>query len=208
MITLATQFIEFVLAQDILQFGDFTLKSGRKSPYFFNAGKFNTGQSIATLGEFYAERLHTLDIDFDLIFGPAYKGIPLAIATAIAFAKKYQRDVPYAFNRKEAKEHGEGGSIVGADILGNIVLIDDVITAGTAIRQSIEIIKSKGANIRAILIALDRQEKGVTQSYALDEIQQEFSIPVYSLVQLSDIVEFTANKKEFNQIHQKLAALL
>src|SRR5471032_2064114 len=154
------QFIEFALNKQVLKFGEFTLKSGRISPYFFNAGLFNSGRDLALLGRFYAAALMDSGIDFDLVFAPAYKGIPIATTTVVAMAEHYERDVPYCFNRKEAKDHGEGGSLVGSPLQGNVVLVDDVITAGTAIRESMEIIAANHAKFAGVLIALDRGEKG------------------------------------------------
>lgn len=154
------QFIEFALSKQVLKFGEFTLKSGRKSPYFFNAGLFNTGRDLALLGRFYAEALVDSGIEFDLLFGPAYKGIPIATTTAVALAEHHDRDLPYCFNRKEAKTHGEGGNLVGSPLQGRVMLVDDVITAGTAIRESMEIIQANGAQLAGVLISLDRQERG------------------------------------------------
>ncbi len=150
------EFIEFAISRQVLKFGSFTLKSGRTSPYFFNAGLFNTGGDLAKLGRFYAAALQDSGIEFDVLFGPAYKGIPIATTTAVALAEHHQRDVPYCFNRKEAKTHGEGGSLVGSALKGNIMLVDDVITAGTAIRESMQIIQAQGATLAGVLIALDR----------------------------------------------------
>ena len=154
------EFIEFALSKQVLRFGEFTLKSGRTSPYFFNAGLFNTGRDLARLGRFYAAALQDSGIDYNLLFGPAYKGIPIATTTAVALADSYDIDMPYCFNRKEAKTHGEGGSLVGSALEGKVMLVDDVITAGTAIRESMEIIQAHGAELSGVLIALDRQEKG------------------------------------------------
>ena len=154
------EFIEFALEKQVLKFGEFTLKSGRTSPYFFNAGLFNTGRDLARLGRFYAAALEDAGIDYDVLFGPAYKGIPIATTTAVALADHHDKDVPYCFNRKEKKAHGEGGTLVGSELKGKIMLVDDVITAGTAIRESMEIIADNGADLIGVLIALDRQEKG------------------------------------------------
>jgi orotate phosphoribosyltransferase len=154
------EFIEFALNKQVLKFGEFTLKSGRISPYFFNAGLFNTGRDLALLGRFYAEALIDSGIDFDLVFGPAYKGIPIATTTVVALAEQHERDVPYCFNRKEAKDHGEGGTLVGSPLQGKVMLVDDVITAGTAIRESMEIINANNASLAGVLISLDRQERG------------------------------------------------
>lgn len=184
------EFIEFALEKQVLKFGQFTLKSGRTSPYFFNAGLFNTGRDLARLGRFYAAALNDANIDYDLLFGPAYKGIPIATTTAVALADHYDRDVPYCFNRKEAKTHGEGGSLVGAELKGKIMLVDDVITAGTAIRESMEIIKAHNAELSGVLIALDRQEKGQGELSAIQEVERDFGTKVISIVTLADVVTF------------------
>ncbi|WNC72734.1 orotate phosphoribosyltransferase [Thalassotalea psychrophila] len=190
------EFIEFALAKQVLRFGEFTLKSGRVSPYFFNAGLFNTGGDLARLGRFYASALADSGIDFDLLFGPAYKGIPIATTTAVALADHHNRDVPYCFNRKEAKTHGEGGSLVGSALEGKIMLVDDVITAGTAIRESMEIIKAHGAELSGVLIALDRQEKGQGELSAIQEVERDFNTAVIAIVSLGDVVNYLADKPE------------
>ncbi len=159
------EFIEFALSRQVLKFGSFTLKSGRTSPYFFNAGLFNTGGDLAKLGRFYAAAIQDSGIGFDVLFGPAYKGIPIATTTAVALAEHHDRDVPYCFNRKEAKTHGEGGNLVGSALQGRILLVDDVITAGTAIGESMQIIQAQGAELAGVLIALDRQERGQGELY-------------------------------------------
>ncbi|MBL4910743.1 MAG: orotate phosphoribosyltransferase [Alteromonadaceae bacterium] len=184
------EFIEFALAKQVLIFGEFTLKSGRTSPYFFNAGLFNTGRDLARLGRFYAAALADSDIDYDLLFGPAYKGIPIATTTAIALADHHDLDIPYCFNRKEAKTHGEGGSLVGSELKGKVMLIDDVITAGTAIRESMEIIKAHGAQLSGVLIALDRQEKGQGELSAIQEVERDFATEVISIVSLGDVITY------------------
>ncbi|MDH3636389.1 MAG: orotate phosphoribosyltransferase [Gammaproteobacteria bacterium] len=184
-----SRFVEYCLQRGALKFGEFTLKSGRVSPYFFNAGIFNRGADLAALAEFYADAIQHSKIDFDLLFGPAYKGIPLAAITASALYQKYQRDIPYAFNRKEAKDHGEGGNTVGADIRGRVMIIDDVITAGTAIRESIALIESLGAEVCAVMIALDRQEKGSGQLSAIQELEQQ-GRRVISIITLDQILEY------------------
>jgi orotate phosphoribosyltransferase len=189
-------FLRFALDQGVLKFGDFTLKSGRQSPYFFNAGLFNKGSALARLGRFYAAALQASDLTFDLIYGPAYKGIPLAAATAIALADRYDRDVPYAFNRKESKDHGEGGIIVGHPLRGDVLIIDDVITAGTSVRESIEIIAAQGARAAGVLIALDRQERGQDERSAVQEVRERFGIPVVSIATLSDLVAFLEESPE------------
>jgi orotate phosphoribosyltransferase len=184
------KFIEFALAKQVLRFGEFTLKSGRTSPYFFNAGLFNTGRDLARLGRFYAQALADSNIAFDLLFGPAYKGIPIATTTAVALADHHDIDVPYCFNRKEAKTHGEGGSLVGSPLQGKVMLVDDVITAGTAIRESMEIIKAHGAQLSGVLIALDRQEKGQGELSAIQEVERDFGTQVIAIVTLADVVTY------------------
>lgn len=184
------EFLRFALEQGVLRFGDFTLKSGRHSPYFFNAGLFNTGATLARLGRFYAAALQASDLACDVLYGPAYKGIPLAAATAIALADEYGRDVPYAFNRKESKDHGEGGLIVGHPLRGDVLIIDDVITAGTSVRESIDIIQAQGARPAGVLIALDRQERGQDERSAVQEVRERFGIPVVSIATLADLVAF------------------
>lgn len=183
-------FLRFALNQGVLRFGDFTLKSGRHSPYFFNAGLFNSGAALARLGRFYAAALQASDLACDVLYGPAYKGIPLAAAAAIALADQYGRDVPYAFNRKESKDHGEGGLIVGHPLRGDILIIDDVITAGTSVRESIDIIRAQGARPAGVLIALDRQERGQDERSAVQEVRERFGIPVVSIATLADLVAF------------------
>jgi orotate phosphoribosyltransferase len=183
-------FIEFALSRNVLRFGKFTLKSGRVSPYFFNAGLFNTGSALARLGRYYAEAIVDSGLDFDVLFGPAYKGIPLAATTSVALADHHERDIPYSFNRKEAKAHGEGGNIVGAPLEGRILIIDDVITAGTAIRESMQLIETAGAKPAGVVIALDRQEKGSGELSAIQEVQQQYGIPVLSIVKLEDLISY------------------
>jgi len=175
-------FIEFALSRNVLRFGEFTLKSGRVSPYFFNAGLFNTGSALARLGRYYAEAIVDSGLAFDVLFGPAYKGIPLAATTCVALADHHERDMPYCFNRKEAKAHGEGGNIVGSPLQGRILIIDDVITAGTAIRESMQLIETAGAKPAGVVIALDRQEKGSGELSAIQEVEQQYGIPVLSIV--------------------------
>ena len=188
------EFIEFALTKQVLRFGEFTLKSGRTSPYFFNAGLFNTGRDLARLGRFYAQALADSTIEFDLLFGPAYKGIPIATTTAVALADHHDMDIPYCFNRKEAKTHGEGGSLVGSPLEGKIMLVDDVITAGTAIRESMEIIKAHGAELSGVLIALDRQEKGQGELSAIQEVERDFATQVIAIVTLADVVTYLEEK--------------
>ncbi|KAJ3189186.1 hypothetical protein HDU85_002811 [Gaertneriomyces sp. JEL0708] len=193
------EFIEFAIKNKVLTFGSFTLKSGRTSPYFFNAGLFNTGNALATLGTFYAAALKDSQLPYDVLFGPAYKGIPLVSSLAIALATKYDTEAPYSFNRKEKKDHGEGGSIVGSALKGKIVVVDDVITAGTAIRESFAIIKGEGASLSGVLIALDRQEKGTgTDLSAIQQVEKEYGVPVVSIVTLGDVLEYLQEVGGFN----------
>ncbi len=187
------QFIEFALATGVLRFGSFTLKSGRVSPYFFNSGLFNTGASLARLGQFYAQAITASQLDFDVLFGPAYKGIPLASTTVVALAEHHQRDVPYVFNRKEPKDHGEGGQLVGAALTGKVLIIDDVISAGTSVRESVEIINAEQATPAGVVIALDRQEKGQTDLSAIQQVEQDHQIPVVSIICLEDLLTYLAD---------------
>lgn len=190
------QFIEFALSKQVLKFGEFTLKSGRISPYFFNAGLFNTGRDLALLGRFYAEALMDAGISFDVLFGPAYKGIPIATTTAVALAEHHDKDVPYCFNRKEAKDHGEGGNLVGSPLQGSIMLVDDVITAGTAIRESMAIIAANGASLAGVLIALDRQERGTGDISAIQEVERDYQCQVISIITLQELIAYLAEKPE------------
>ncbi len=184
------EFLDFAIARKVLKFGEFTLKSGRKSPYFFNAGLFNTGQDLAKLGRYYAAAMQADGIEFDVLFGPAYKGIPIAAATAIAMANEYNKDIPYCFNRKEAKAHGEGGNLVGSELSGRVLLVDDVITAGTAIRESMQIIQANQAKLTGVLIALNRQEKGTGELSAIQEVERDYGTKVFSIVTLADVVTY------------------
>ena len=184
------EFIEFAIENNVLRFGEFTLKSGRVSPYFFNAGLFNTGEHLTRLSRFYAAAIQDSGIAFDTLFGPAYKGIPLAATTVVALYDQHQRNVPYCFNRKEAKDHGEGGNIVGAPLAGRILIIDDVITAGTAIGEAMEIIDAAGANAAGVVIALDRQEKGKGELSAIQEVEQNFGLQVASIITLADLMNY------------------
>ena len=194
------EFIRFALDRKVLRFGEFTLKSGRTSPYFFNAGLFNTGNSLSRLGRYYAQALvHTGPSDVDMIFGPAYKGIPLAAATAVSLADSFDIDLPYCFNRKEAKDHGEGGSLVGAPLQGKVAIIDDVITAGTAIREVMQIIKAAGAKPAAVVVALDRQERGQGELSAIQEVERDFGIPVISIVSLTQILAFLEDDEQLRK---------
>ena len=193
------EFIELALELGVLRFGEFTLKSGRISPYFFNAGLFNTGYAAAKLGRFYAEAIAQSDTKFDMLFGPAYKGIPLATLAAASLAEQHDIDVPYAFNRKEAKAHGEGGSIVGAPLSGGVLIVDDVITAGTAVREAYQIISAAGADVAGLVISLDRQERGQGPYSAVQELKQSLDIPVVSIVQLDDLITLLEESSEYEQ---------
>lgn len=193
------EFIRFAIERGVLRFGEFTLKSGRTSPYFFNAGLFNTGSALAQLGRFYAAAVVDSGIDFDVIFGPAYKGIPLAAATAISLAEHHQRDLPWCFNRKEAKDHGEGGTLVGSPLTGRVLIVDDVITAGTAIREVMQIIRAEGAEAAGVLIALNRQERGQGQLSAIQEVERDYGMPVVSIVSLTQVLEFLAQDEQLKR---------
>ncbi|MBX8539257.1 orotate phosphoribosyltransferase [Pseudomonas cichorii] len=192
-------FIRFAIDRGVLRFGEFTLKSGRTSPYFFNAGLFNSGSALSQLGRFYAAAVVDSGISFDVLFGPAYKGIPLAAATAVALAEHHGIDLPWCFNRKEAKAHGEGGSLVGAPLTGNVLIIDDVITAGTAIREVMQIIKGQDATAAGVLIALNRQERGNGELSAIQEVERDFGIPVVSIVSLNQVLQFLADDPQLKQ---------
>jgi len=183
-------FLEFAIQQEVLRFGNFTLKSGRISPYFFNIGLFNTGDALAQLGRFYAQAICDNNSNFNMLFGPAYKGIPIVTTTAIALSEYHQIHVPYCFNRKEVKDHGEGGEVVGSPLKGKVLLIDDVISAGTAIREAVQIIKNNGAELVGIVVALNRQERGKTKVSAIREIEQSYGIKVTSIVTLDDLMTF------------------
>ena len=191
-------FIEFAIERGVLKFGEFTLKSGRVSPYFFNAGLFNRGGDLAKLGRFYADALMDAGVAFDVLFGPAYKGIPIATTTAVALADSHKLDVPYCFNRKEAKTHGEGGNLVGSPLEGKVMLVDDVITAGTAIRESMTLIEQQQASLSGVLIALDRQERGNGELSAIQEVERDFGTQVISIVSLADVVAYLAEKGGFD----------
>ena len=193
------EFLELSLELGVLRFGEFTLKSGRVSPYFFNAGLFNTGYAAAKLGRYYASAIADSEIEFDMLFGPAYKGIPLAVLAASALAEHHDLDVPYAFNRKEVKAHGEGGSIIGAPLSGRVFIVDDVITAGTAAREAHQIVSSAGADAAGLVISLDRQELGRDSRSAVQEVEQTLRIPVISIVQLEDLIDMLEESDEYNE---------
>ncbi len=193
------RFIELAIKYQVLRFGEFTLKSGRISPYFFNAGLFNSGYALAELGSCYAQTIIDNGIDYDILFGPAYKGIPLVSAIVYALSVNHSIDKPYAFNRKEAKDHGEGGLIVGAELKGKVLIVDDVITAGTAIREAVDIIHSEGAKTSAVLIALDRQEKGKSDLSAIQEVNRDYAIDVYSIITMADLIDYLAADETFTK---------
>lgn len=197
--TYQQEFIQFALKIGVLRFGEFVLKSGRKSPYFFNAGLFNSGGSLAQLGRYYAQAIVDSGIQFDVLYGPAYKGIPLAAATAIALAEQHGIDTPYAFNRKEAKDHGEGGVIVGSPLQGKVLIIDDVISAGTSVRESIDIIAANDAEPAGVVIALDRQEKGQGDTSAIQEVEKNFGLKVVSIIQLQLLIEYLERQPEMQE---------
>lgn len=192
-------FLKFAIECGVLRFGEFTLKSGRNSPYFFNAGLFNRGAQLAQLGRYYASAVLAADVPFDVIFGPAYKGIPLAAALAIALAEHHDLDMPWCFNRKEKKDHGEGGNLVGAPLAGQVLIIDDVITAGTAIRESLQMISTADAQAAGVVVCLDRQEKGQEDRSAIQEIEEDFGMPVISIVSLDDLVTFLSQDADRQQ---------
>ena len=183
-------FIEFALSRNVLKFGEFTLKSGRKSPYFFNAGLFNTGADLARLGEFYAAAIQASAVDFNVVFGPAYKGIPIGTSCSVALFNRYGIDKPVCFNRKEVKDHGEGGNLIGSPLQGKILLVDDVITAGTAIRESMELISANEAELAAVLIALNRKERGKGELSAIQEVERDYQCQVLSIIDLDDLMQF------------------
>jgi orotate phosphoribosyltransferase len=191
------EFLELALELGVLRFGEFTLKSGRVSPYFFNAGLFSSGYAAAKLGRYYASAIAESGIEFDMLFGPAYKGIPLATLAAAALAEHHDVDVPYSFNRKEAKAHGEGGSIVGAPLTGRVLIVDDVITAGTAVRESYELIRRAGADVAGLVISLDRQEVGQGSKSAVQELEQALRIPVISIVRLEELIDLLEEAGEY-----------
>ncbi len=195
-------FLELAIKQDVLTFGEFTLKSGRKSPYFFNAGFFNTGQAVAELGQYYANAIIESGIEFDMIFGPAYKGISLAALSSAALAEHHQINKPFSYNRKEKKNHGEGGVIVGAPLNGHVLIIDDVITAGTAIKEAFNLIENSNAKVAGLIVSLDRQEIGVNGKSAIQELKDNFNIPVASIAKLDDLIELIKISDDL-QVHLK-----
>ncbi len=198
------EFIDFCVGCGVLRFGDFTLKSGRKSPYFFNTGLFDTGARLGRLGEFYAQAYLHSGIEADVLYGPAYKGIPLVSAASIALARATGGEAPFAFNRKEANDHGEGGSLVGTPLKGSVLILDDVITAGTSVRESVEIIRAAGATPCGVLIALDRQEKGKGEASAIEEVTERYAMPVYAIITLADIIAYLEERQRGGE----LAAIL
>ena len=199
-----TQFIDNALDSGALKFGQFRLKSGRLSPHFFNAGEFYQGKALAALGQCYAAAIVESGIEFDVLFGPAYKGITLAAATSIALAEQHGLDVPYCFNRKEAKSHGEGGTIVGAPLEGRVLIIDDVITAGTAIREVMAMVEQAGAKAAGVVIGVDRKERGNGQSSAIQEVEQQFEIPVVSIIDIDDILTYLEAKADMQELVEQL----
>ena len=199
-------FLDLALARSVLRFGEFTLKSGRVSPYFFNLGRIDSGTALAELGDAYAATAMASGVAFDMLFGPAYKGIALAAATSIALAQRHGRDLPWACNRKEAKDHGEGGSLVGAPLAGRVLIVDDVITAGTAVRESIALIRAQGAEVAGVLVALDRQERGTGERSATQELTQQQGIPVLAIATLADLLDYAAARPELAAERDRLAA--
>jgi orotate phosphoribosyltransferase len=192
--TYQKEFIEFAIACEVLRFGDFILKSGRQSPYFFNTGRFDTGARVGRLGEFYANAIQSSGIDMDMLYGPAYKGIPLVTATAIALARLTSAEIPFAFNRKEAKDHGEGGIFIGAPLKGKVLIVDDVITAGTSVRESVDLIRSAGAEPCGVMIALDREEVGQTVQSAIQEVREFLGVPVHPIITLRNLLDYLEEK--------------
>lgn len=200
------EFIELTLDREVLRFGEFTLKSGRQSPYFFNMGRIDSGAALARLGRAYAAAVSNAKIEVDMLFGPAYKGIALAAATAIALADHHQRDLPWAYNRKEAKDHGEGGTLVGAPLKGRVLIVDDVMTAGTAVRESLALIEASGATAAGVLIALDRQERGQGERSAAQEVASDFGIPVIAITCLDDVLTYAAEQPDMKNHYIRLLA--
>jgi orotate phosphoribosyltransferase len=190
------EFLDFAIQTGVLRFGEFTLKSGRVSPYFFNSGLFNTGKALAKLGRYYAAALEESGMEYDLLFGPAYKGIPLVATIGVALADHHDKDLPYSFNRKEAKDHGEGGTIVGAELAGRVLIVDDVISAGTSVRESVELIKAAGATPAGVMIALNRQERGQGELSAIQEVARDYGMPVQGIVNLDDLFSYIKDHPE------------
>ncbi len=197
------QFIQFAIAKEVLRFGEFMTKAGRLSPYFFNSGLFNDGDSLMRLGEFYAAAINNSGLQFDMLFGPAYKGIPLVASVSIALARQ-GRNVPYAFNRKEAKDHGEGGTIVGAPLKGRVLIVDDVISAGVSVRESVEIIRAQEATPCGVAIAIDRQERGQGELSAVQEVQRDYGIPVISIADLAGLIRYLDDAPELESHQQAI----
>lgn len=197
-------FLEYAINLEVLKFGEFTLKSGRTSPYFFNSGLFNSGEKLAKLSKYYAQALKDSGLKYDVLYGPAYKGIPLVSGLSIALSNEYGEDIPYSFNRKEEKTHGDGGKIVGAKLRGNVLIVEDVITAGTSVRESIEIIKNQGATPSGVLISLDRQEKGKDSKSAIMELKEKFGLKVFSIAKMQDIIEYLKNKEDMQEHLKKM----
>jgi len=197
-------FIELTLQRDVLRFGEFTLKSGRVSPYFFNMGRIDSGAALARLGRAYAATVVNSGLQVDMLFGPAYKGIPLAAATAIALADQHGRDLPWAYNRKEAKDHGEGGVLVGAPLTGRVLIVDDVMTAGTAVRESLALIRAQGATPAGVLIALDRQERGQGALSAAQEVQRDYDIPVVAITSFADVLAYVGERPDLAEQHPRM----
>ena len=201
-----TAFIEFLYQNQVLSFGSFTLKSGRNSPYFFNLGLFNSGARLKKLGEFYADALEAANLEYDVLFGPAYKGIPLVTTTAVGLYNKYQKDVPYCFNRKEKKTHGDQGHFVGANLQGRIVMVDDVITAGTTVRETLQMFADLPVKLTAILIAFDRQERGQGTISATAEVTREYGIPVYSIITIQDVLTYLNQRPDLAEHYRTIQA--
>lgn len=197
--TYKSEFIKFALSRGVLKFGEFTLKSGRKSPYFFNAGLFNTGADLARLGDFYAKAIQANQLDYDVIFGPAYKGIPIGSAVSIALFNRFNLDKPICFNRKEAKDHGEGGNLIGSPLQNKVLLVDDVITAGTAIREAMDLISANNAQLSAVVIALNRKERGRSELSAIQEVERDYQCHVLSIIDLDDLMQFIKQDPQYNQ---------
>ncbi len=199
-------FIELALRERVLKFGEFTLKSGRISPYFFNAGMISSGAALAQAGCAYAAAIHSSANTFDMLFGPAYKGIPLVVSTAIAYDQLYAKDIAFAYNRKEAKNHGEGGQLVGAPLAGRVLIVDDVMTAGTAVREVIQLIQANGAELAGVVVGLDRQERGQAGLSAVQEIERDFDVPVIGIITLDDLSQYLETNSQYDDHKSKIAA--